>query len=351
MRGTFFKSSYNFSVARRRSSQTYFLLVFAIIFAAVFSGCASVSANKPSAEPATAQISVVPSAVDFKAVVVGQKNSQTVKITNTSKNPISLQQLRVSGSGFTLSSSSAAVSLAAGNAVNLTVVFSPVNSSAATGSLVISSADLKNPVTVPLAGSGEKAAAALTASPASINFGAHGVKSSTSQAVTLSNTGNISVSLSSIDLPGSAFSLSGLSKGVSLAPGQELQFQVWFRPGAAGGAAETLSINGSSLPAPLRIAFSGSASNSAPEQTSTPAHSVTLNWQPSASAIEGYHVYRADVSNGPYKRINASIVTNPSYKDDTVAGGGHYFYVVTAVKADGTESAYSNEVAVNIPSP
>jgi hypothetical protein len=350
MRGTFFKSSYYLTVARRQGFQTFFLLAFAIILVGYSSGCASTSAGKAATQQSSAQISVVPSTVDFKAVVVGQKNSQTVKITNTSQSPIDLQQLRVSGSGFTLSSSPAAVSLAAGSAVNLTVVFSPVNGNASTGSLVISGAELKTSVTVPLSGSGEKSAAGLTASPASIDFGAHAVKSSTSQSITLTNSGNVSVSLSSIDLGNSAFSLSGLSKGVSLAPDQQLQFQVWFRPAAAGSAAQTLTINSSSLPAPIKIAFSGSASNSATEPTTPPAHSVTLSWEAGPSSVEGYYVYRSEVSGGPYQRITSSLVPSPTYRDTTVQDGGHYFYVVTSVKKNGDESAYSNEVVVNIPS-
>ena len=351
MRGTFFKSSYGISVARRQGFQTFFLLTFAIIFAGHSSGCASTSAGKTAAGPASAQISVVPSTVDFKAVVVGQKNSQTVKVTNTSQGTIDLQQLRVSGSGFTLSPSSAAVSLAAGSAVNLTVVFSPAKSSASTGSLVISSTDLKTPVTVPLSGSGQKAGAGLTAFPATLDFGTHAVKSSTSESIALTNTGNVSISLSSIDLAGSAFSLSGLSKGVSLAPDQQLHFQVWFRPAATGHAAQTLTINSSSLSAPLKIAFSGSASNSATEPTAPATHSVTLNWQAGPSSVEGYNVYRSEVSGGPYQRITSSPVTSPTYTDSTVQSGGHYFYVVTSVKKNGEESAYSNEVAVIIPSP
>jgi hypothetical protein len=177
------------------------------------------------------------------------------------------------------------------------------------------------------------------------------VKSSTSESVTLTNTGNVSISLSSIKLAGSAFFLSGLSNGVSLAPEQQLQFQVCFRPAAAGRAAETLTINSSSLQAPVRIAFSGSASNSATEPTAQHAHSVTLNWERGPSSVEGYYLYRSDVSGGPYQRITSALVTPPPYTDTAVQDGDHYFYVVTSVKKNGDESAYSNEVAVTIPSP
>src|SRR5438105_449168 len=313
MRGTSFKSLWNQSLARCQGSQSLLLLASAIIFAGTSSGCASVSATKTAA----AQLSVVPSTIDFKSVVVGQKNSQTVKITNAGKSAIDLQQLRVSGSGFVVSSSTAPVALAPGAAMNLTVVFSPVKDVASTGSLVISGPELKNSLTVPLSGSGEKAAAALAASPASLNFGIHAVKSSTAQSVTLTNTGNISVSITSVDLGGSAFSLSGLSKGVSISPDQKLEFQVWFHPSTSGNAAQTLTIGSSSLSRPIQVAVSGSASNSVSEPAA-PTHSVTLNWEPGPASVEGYYVYRGSVSGGPYQRITSGLVTSTSYKDTTV---------------------------------
>ena len=175
------------------------------------------------------------------------------------------------------------------------------------------------------------------------------MKSSTAQSVTLTNTGNIALSITSIDLGGSTFSLSGLSKGVSISPDQKLEFQVWFHPTTSGNAAQTLTIGSSSLPSPIQIAVSGSASNSVSE--AAPAHSVTLDWQPGPASVEGYYVYRGTLSGGPYARISTSLVTESIYKDTTVEGGGHYFYVVTSVKKNGNESAYSSEVAVNIPSP
>ena len=101
----------------------------------------------------------------------------------------------------------------------------------------------------------------------------------------------------------------------------------------------------------MKIAFSGSASNSATEPTGRQTHSVTLTWEPGPSSVEGYYVYRSDVSGGPYQRITSALVTLPTYTDTAVQGGGHYFYVVTSVKKNDEESAYSNEVAVNIPGP
>jgi hypothetical protein len=318
---------------------------------AIFSGCASVSAEKNPPDPATAKISVIPSRIDFKSVVVGQKNSQTIQVTNSATEPIDVQGLHVSGPGFSLSSANTRLVLAPGMHVNLSIVFAPSQASSSSGALVISSSDLKAPVSVPLSGSGEKAVPALQASPASLNFGSLAPHTSTSQSVTLKNTGNVALSLSSVNLAGSAFSLSGLPSGVSLAPDQKVEFQVTFRPVSSGPSSGALTVNSSSLSAPVKIAISGSGTASTPvsSPSATSTHSVTLDWNASSSTVAGYHIYRGGSSGGPYSRINGSAISSLNYLDTSVSAGNHYFYVVTAVESNGAESAYSNEVAADIP--
>ena len=77
-------------------------------------------------------------------------------------------------------------------------------------------------------------------------------------------------------------------------------------------------------------------------------HSVTLNWTPSVSAgVSGVNVYRGTVSGGPYHVI-ASSVQGTQYIDSGVTSGSTYFYVTTAVNANG-ESSYSNQATAVIP--
>jgi len=339
------------SLALRHLSSSHQILVAAAVISAAISGCASVSADKSSAALG-AKISVVPSIIDFKSVVVGQKNSQTIKITNSSAESIALEQLRVSGSGFTLSSSAKVpVILPVGAQASVSVVFAPSSTSGASGSLVISSSDLKAPVSVPLSGSGEKATPALAVSPASLNFGTRAVKSSTSQSVTLKNTGNIALSISSVSVASSAFSISGLAKGISLSPDQQVEFQVSFHPTVAGDSTSTITVGTSSLPTSVNLGVAGSATNSTVTSPgSVPSHAVILDWNPSTSSVAGYYIYRSESSSGPFQRVTNSVIGSLNYRDSTVQPGGHYYYVVTAVEADGSESAYSNEVAADIPS-
>ena len=72
---------------------------------------------------------------------------------------------------------------------------------------------------------------------------------------------------------------------------------------------------------------------------------VDLTWNAnSENDLQGYYVYRATSSGGPYTRITGSILTATSYADTGVVGGTTYFYVVRALDTSFNESTSSNEV-------
>jgi fibronectin type 3 domain-containing protein len=62
-------------------------------------------------------------------------------------------------------------------------------------------------------------------------------------------------------------------------------------------------------------------------------------------------MYRSATSGGPYTRISSSVINALDYHDDDVQSGSRYFYVVTAVDAEGTESAFSNQASALLPNP
>ena len=94
-------------------------------------------------------------------------------------------------------------------------------------------------------------------------------------------------------------------------------------------------------------------SNAPPQNPGAPptTHSATLNWDASTSAVVGYNVYRATQAGGPYTKLNSSPTERTSYTDSTVQADLTYFYVVTAVDANGVESVGSNEVQFAVRSP
>ncbi len=77
-------------------------------------------------------------------------------------------------------------------------------------------------------------------------------------------------------------------------------------------------------------------------------HSVSLSWDPDASTVQGYYVYRGGQSGGPYSRVS-SLLPGTTYTDATVTSGQTYYYVVTALGTNSAESGYSNEALASIP--
>jgi len=131
---------------------------------------------------------------------------------------------------------------------------------------------------------------------------------------------------------------------LTLDPGQNVTLTVIFAPAATGSVTGSVSVVSSADNSPTTIALSGSG-------VSATAHSVTLNWTASVSAVAGYNVYRASVSGGPYAQLNFSLISGTSFTDSNVQAGKSYFYVTTAVDGSADESAFSNEVSATIPSP
>ncbi|HEX6390130.1 MAG TPA: LamG-like jellyroll fold domain-containing protein, partial [Solirubrobacteraceae bacterium] len=78
---------------------------------------------------------------------------------------------------------------------------------------------------------------------------------------------------------------------------------------------------------------------------------VELDWSVVADAdLDGYDVFRATSSAGPFARVNASRVSASSYTDASVAGGTTYVYAVTASDEANNRSAQSGHASATPPS-
>lgn len=79
-------------------------------------------------------------------------------------------------------------------------------------------------------------------------------------------------------------------------------------------------------------------------------HKVTLHWNASTSPnVEGYHIYRRELPDGKYSRIDVGLMVRElSYVDEHVKSGKKYSYIVRAI-ARGQESKDSEPVEVDVP--
>jgi len=284
------------------------------------------------------QISVVPVSVAFGNVPVGVSNTQTLTLKDSGNANLIISQTTVTGTGFSISGPALPATVTPGNSIALTVRFSAGVAGSVAGTVSI--ADNAAPVSVPLTGTGISQSLSLSANPSALAFGNVAPGSSSKQSVTVTNTGNSSISLSKLTSTGSYFSVSGLALPVTLAVGQSSGFSVTFAPTTAGTFSGSVAVTSTAANSPLSIPLSGTGATS---------HYVTLSWTPSVSSISGYSVYRGTQKGGPYTKITASLVPGSTYNDSTVQSGSTYYYVVAAVDSSGMQSAFSTETSATIP--
>jgi len=306
----------------------------------------SVSADVASAHLG---ISVAPSSLNFGSVSEGKSASQTVTLTNTGNAEITVSQILLNGAGFSMSGGSAPMQLASAQGVTLDLQFSPSASGTSNGTLTVLSNAGDSSVTVNLSGSGvDGSKPQISVGPASVNFGSVSAGKSASQTVTLTNTGNTELTVSRILLNGAGFTMSGGGAPIQLASAQDVTLALQFSPSAAGITNGTLTVDSNASDSSVVVKLSGS--ETAPAAPASEEHSVGLTWDASTSAgITGYNVYRSGSQQGPFSRLNGSLVSGLSYTDDAVSAGDTYYYVTTAVDSQGEESPYSNWAKAVVP--
>jgi hypothetical protein len=169
------------------------------------------------------------------------------------------------------------------------------------------------------------------------------VGTSKTMAASLSAVGS-SVVISSATTTSSEFTLSGTTFPMTVSAGKSVSLTVKFVPQSSGAASGNLSFvsNASNSPTVQGLTGTGVAASQ---------HHANLSWTATTSSVAGYNIYRGTQTGGPYSKLDTSLDASISFSDSTVLAGQTYYYVVTGVNSQGTESAYSGEAKAVIPSP
>jgi hypothetical protein len=290
-----------------------------------------------------AGISLTPSTASFGSVVTGNTNSQTIQVKNSGTTSLTVSQATVTGAGFSISGLALPQTLAPGQSGSFNVQYAPKTAGAVSGSVSIVTNAPNSPATVALSGTGVAATYAISLSPGTLSFGSVTNGSTTAQAFIITNTGNSNVAISGMSVSGAAYSIVSGGGAVTLSPNQSNSVSVQFSPTAAGTANGSVNIVSNATGSASSVSLSGTGVAPAVP------HSVDLNWGASTSSVAGYNVYRSSVSGSSYVKVNGSLVGGVGYADSSVQSGHAYYYVATAVDANGNESVYSNEVVAVIP--
>ena len=98
----------------------------------------------------------------------------------------------------------------------------------------------------------------LNASPTTLNFGSVNTGSSSNQSVTFTNSGNSSITVSSVTASSADFTASGVTAGTILNAGQSATLTVNFAPATAGNVTGSVTVASNASNTPSVISLSGS---------------------------------------------------------------------------------------------
>ena len=187
--------------------------------------------------------------------------AQTVTVTNTDPAyPLTLSAPVLTGNFQVVAlanGNNCATTVAVGASCVVGVTFTPLSSGVLSGTLTIASNSASSPVTVQLSGTG---GAVASISPLSLNLGSANVTESTvAKPVTLTNSSNFAVNITSVTTSGpsaSQFSVSNLCGTIVLAS-SNCTMNVTFNPAATGIQTADLNIASDAATPFAAVALSG----------------------------------------------------------------------------------------------
>jgi len=289
-----------------------------------------------------AAANVAPAYLTFSSQVLNSASSfGTITLTNSGSENLSVSGVSVTGEFAQTNNCGATLAPAAVCTVNVT--FKPTALGSRTGTLSITDNAPQSPQVVTLGGMGVNAGQ-LVDSPTAMSFGTVAVGQSSSQVLTITNTGGQSVTVNSVSTSGAGVGLTGISTPLTISPNESSTFGVTFDPSSTGTVNGAVYLKNDGLNSSLAIPVTGTGG-------AAPSHLVVLSWNASDSTAVGYNAYRATAPGGPYTKLTSAVVLQTNYTDNAVQAGKSYFYVVTALGAEMEESAYSVEVKASVPTP
>jgi hypothetical protein len=268
---------------------TAFTVSFTPTSGASFAGSLMLVSNAPTS-PTTIPLSGTGSAqvlqltpsttsLSFGNQALNASATQSVTLTNTGNSAVSISQVNVAGSGFTLNGSAPLVTLSAGQAASFSVTFTPTTAGSATGSASVVSTAANSPLSISLSGVGVQPQ--ISVAPGSVSFGTVTVGQTSSQTITLTNPGSANLNITQVGGPGTGFGLSGLAMPLTLGPGKSTAFTVSFAPTSGTSSSSSLTLVSNAPNSPTAIPLSGTGSAQVlqltPSATSLSFGSLALN--------------------------------------------------------------------------
>lgn len=210
--------------------------------------------------------------------------AQTITLTSTGGVPLLISSIKAS-TNFTATNTCpiAPATLNPGSTCTISVKFAPMVAGLATGNITISDNAVDTPQMVSLTGTGVGPVAEL--SPAGLTFAAQTIgAASTAQTVTLSNSGDTALTITSIAISGDYSQTNHC--GPSLAPATSCTVTVTFTPTMGGTRTGTLTITDNATGSPHSITLTGTGADfTGAPAAGAPASATVTAGQPATYTV------------------------------------------------------------------
>ena len=204
---------------------------------ALLTCCGGGSSSPPP--PAAPAVSLSSTSLTFAGQFIGSTSAaQSVTVSNTGNATLNFSGITISGDFA--QANTCGTSIAASGVCTISVTFTPTAAGSRTGTLTITDDASGSPHTVSLTGTGSS----VSVSPATLTFtGTIVGETSDAQPVTLTNTNNVALAISSIAITaGSTYFAQTNNCGSSVAAAGSCTINVTFTPPATGTVTGTLTI-------------------------------------------------------------------------------------------------------------
>lgn len=310
---------------------------------------------------------VSPAALNFGSQGVGTTSlPQIITISNPSNLQFNISSIAAAGSFA--QTNTCGSSLTPGASCTVSVTFSPTTMGLQQGTITITDSTQTSPQAVPLTGTGASGSF-LTSYPSRVDFAPQAVGTkSAATALMLVNTGNASLSLTSIGITGANSSDFGQNNSCSgsLASGGSCTVNLTFAPSVGGSRIAQLSVSDTAPGSPHLVALVGTGSDFGISATGfspgtiTPGNSATSTV--TVTSLSGFSNAVALSCSGLVSGVTCgfslSSVTPASDGSatstltvNTLAGVSPMMYSIGIAGASGTDThATSQSLAVEPPS-
>jgi hypothetical protein len=243
-----------------------------------------------------------PPSLSFANQVIGTTSaSQSTTLTDGSANPVTGITVTITGTNSSdfSQTNNCGSSLAVGASCNINVTFTPTAAGSRSATVSVSDTASNSPQTAALSGTGTST---MTVTPSSLNFGfqAMGVPS-TPQTVSLTNAGNVAVTITSIGISGTNSSNFAETNNcpASLAPKGSCTINVTFTPTVTGSFSASLSVtfNASGSPQMVSLTGDGPALTLSPASVTFPGEYVGTSGLPQTVTVTNTAGFAVDITS------------------------------------------------------